>query len=64
MSRARATFRRRDLQATVEAAQAAGLQIDRVEVDKDGKITVITGKPDSNRPNPWDGALMEAGGKK
>jgi hypothetical protein len=45
MSRVPSTFRKRDLTAAIEAARAAGIQVARVEVDKDGKITIITEKP-------------------
>jgi len=40
-----ATFRQRDVTAAVKAATAAGLDIARVEIDKTGKIILITGKP-------------------
>ena len=45
MPRARCTFRRRDLQLAVETTRAAGLEIGRVEIDRDGKIVVVTSKP-------------------
>ena len=44
MSRAPSTFRKRDVTAAVEAVVAAGIEVARVEVDKDGKITIITEK--------------------
>ena len=44
MSRAPCTFRQRDLTAAVKAVVAAGCEVARVEVDKDGKIVVVTGK--------------------
>jgi hypothetical protein len=37
-------FRQRDLTAAVKGARAAGLEIVRVEIGKDGKIVVVTGK--------------------
>jgi hypothetical protein len=41
MSRGHATFRQRDLCAAIKAAKAAGCDIARVEVDRNGKIVVI-----------------------
>lgn len=46
MPRARCTFRERDLRVAVEAARAAGLEIGRVEIDREGKIVVVAGKPE------------------
>jgi hypothetical protein len=45
MPRARCTFRARDLKVAVETARAAGLEVDRVEIDRDGKIVVVAGQP-------------------
>ena len=45
MPRSRCTFRQRDLRLAVETARAAGLEIGRVEIDRDGKIVVVAGKP-------------------
>ena len=44
MSRGPATFRQRDLTAAVKAMRAAGCEVARVEIGKDGKIVVVTGK--------------------
>jgi hypothetical protein len=43
MSRGPATFRQRDLTAAVKAMRAAGCEVVRVEIGKDGKIIVVTG---------------------
>jgi hypothetical protein len=43
MSRGPATFRQRDLTAAVKAMRAAGCEVARVEIGKDGKIVVVTG---------------------
>jgi len=62
MARAPCTFRRRDLTAAVKAMVAAGVEVARVEIGKDGKIVVVTGKsgetPDENGKdeNEWDRA--------
>lgn len=45
MPRARCTFRQRDLRLAVETARAAGLEIGRVEIDREGKIALVAGKP-------------------
>jgi hypothetical protein len=59
MSRGPATFKQRDLTAAVKALLAAGCEVARVEVGKDGKIVVVTGKPEapvvSGDINEWDG---------
>ena len=49
MSRGPQTFRQRDLTRAVKAVVAAGVDVLRVEVDKAGRIIVVTGKPDENR---------------
>lgn len=43
MPRVRCTFRQRDLRLAVETARAAGLEIGRVEIGRDGKIALIAG---------------------
>ena len=45
MSRAACTFRKTDVTRACKAVAAAGYEVQRVEVDKDGKIVVVTGKP-------------------
>jgi hypothetical protein len=51
MARAPLTFRQRDLVRLLKGTKAAGLQISKVEIDKDGKIIVIIGKPDALQDN-------------
>jgi hypothetical protein len=41
MSRGPLTFRQRDLCAAIKAARAAGCEVDRIEVGRDGRIVVI-----------------------
>lgn len=61
MSRGPQTFRQRDLSAAIKAAKAAGCEVARVEIGKDGRIAVIlagekeqpAGKTDSC-DNEWD----------
>jgi hypothetical protein len=63
VSRGPTTFRKRDVTAAVEAVTAAGYEVVKVEIGKDGKISVITTKgaiepieapPDRNE---WDDAV-------
>ena len=51
--------RQRDVTKAVRAVAAAGVQIDRVEVDRTGKIVIVTGKvlgdsSDKSPANEWD----------
>jgi hypothetical protein len=39
------TFKQQDVTRALRAAAAAGLEVRRIEIDKDGKIIVVTGKP-------------------
>jgi hypothetical protein len=39
------SVRQRDVCAVVKGAVAAGVEVARVEVDKDGRIIIIAGKP-------------------
>ena len=47
MARGSCTFRQQDVTRLLKAAVAAGMEIARVEIDKDGKIIVVTGKPEA-----------------
>ena len=47
MSRGECTFRQRDVTAALKAARDAGVEVARVEIDKEGKIVLIPGKPNS-----------------
>jgi hypothetical protein len=42
MARGRCTFRQQDVTRALRAAEAAGVQVQRYEIDKDGKITIFT----------------------
>jgi hypothetical protein len=58
MPKSNCTFRKRDVTAAVRAVIKAGVEVARVEVAKDGRITVVTGKPSepvgAGGANPWD----------
>jgi hypothetical protein len=57
MARGPLTFRQQDLVRALKGARAAGIEVARVEIDKTGKIVIVTGSPrderDSDR-NEWD----------
>ena len=57
MARGRLTFRKHDVKRAVEAARAAGIEVSRVEIDKNGKIVIVGGKPGDAAEattNEWD----------
>jgi hypothetical protein len=45
MARGPCTFRQQDVTRALRATVAAGIEVERIEIDKDGKIVVVTGKP-------------------
>jgi hypothetical protein len=59
MARAPSTFRQQDVTRAVKAVAAAGVHISRIEIDKAGKIVIITvGANDQHgettEANEWD----------
>lgn len=62
MTRRPCTFRQLDVTRALKATKAAGIDVQRIEIDKDGKIIVVAGKRASNLPlaetgeeaNEWD----------
>jgi len=61
MPRRASTFKKADLTRAAKAVQAAGLDIARVEVSREGLITVVPGKPSdlpgTEEANEWDEVL-------
>lgn len=47
MARGPCTFKQQDVTRALRAAVAAGIEVQRYEIDKDGKIVVVTGKATS-----------------
>jgi len=64
MSRGQQTFKQRDLTKAIKATVKAGITVERVEIDKDGKIIIVTAKAegaeneDNQERNEWDEALQ------
>jgi hypothetical protein len=59
MSRGPQTFKQTDVTKAIRAAVAAGLPVARFEIDRDGKIIVIAGRPEQGQDagaeaNEWD----------
>jgi hypothetical protein len=60
MTRARCTFRQRDVTAALKAATAAGLSVAGVKINIDGAIEVVFGSPQPSpdivgpTQNEWD----------
>ncbi len=55
MARAPAIFRQADVTRAFRAAQAAGVKVARVEIDRDGKIVIVTADELERREgNEWD----------
>jgi hypothetical protein len=59
MARAPSAFRQQDVTRAVKAVTAAGVHIARIEIDKSGKIVIITANPidqlsEMTEANEWD----------
>jgi hypothetical protein len=60
MARGAGTFKQQDLTRALRGTVAAGIEVQRIEIDKDGKIVVVAGKPPespcdgSDQSNEWD----------
>jgi hypothetical protein len=56
MARAPSTFRQQDVARAIRAAIAAGVDIARIEVAKDGTIVIVTASQDREpkAENEWD----------
>jgi hypothetical protein len=58
LARARLTFRQTDVTRAIKAARAAGVEIARVELDRQGNIVIIPGKASAViERNEWDEIL-------
>lgn len=56
MSRGAQVFRQADVAKAIRATVSAGLSVQRVEIDRNGKIVVVIGTPvlDAANDNEWD----------
>jgi hypothetical protein len=58
MARGECRFRKRDVKEALKATRDAGIDVSRIEIDKDGRIIIIAGKPNGANPNrgahEWD----------
>jgi hypothetical protein len=59
MSRRASTFRQRDVAAAIKAAKAAGCEVARIEVGKDGRIVVILASEKERPISKPDGCMNE-----
>jgi hypothetical protein len=59
MARAPSTFRQQDVTRAVKAVAAAGVHIARVEIDRAGKIVVVTQESPTSQQNDLDRELAE-----
>jgi hypothetical protein len=56
------TFKQQDVTRAIRAAKAAGIEVQRIEIEiEPHKIVVVAGKPtepdrEEATPNEWDGA--------
>jgi hypothetical protein len=55
MARAPSIFRQQDVTRAFRAAKAAGVRVARVEIDREGKIVIVTADELERREgNEWD----------
>lgn len=63
MSRSQQTFKQSDVTKVLKATVKAGISVERVEIDKNGKIVVVTARQEDGthdkepEKNEWDEVL-------
>ena len=68
--RERCRFRQSEVTRALKAALAAGVDVERVEIEKDGRVIVVICKqkaldfPAEGARNPWDEVLNNAPNEK
>jgi hypothetical protein len=66
MSRGPQRFRESEMRRAIKAARSAGIEIARIEVGPDGRVSLVPGKVDEVNDdgfNPWDKVLTNAADK-
>ena len=64
MSRGQQPFKQGDVTKALKATIKAGIAVERVEIDKDGKIIIVPARPvdavngEKREKNEWDGVLQ------
>jgi hypothetical protein len=63
MSRSRqpSAFRQADVTRAFRAAKTAGVRVARVEIDRDGKIVIVTGEAPVKDSTPLDAWMTKYG---
>lgn len=59
MTRRACTFRQQDVTRALKAANAAGVKVARVEIDKAGKIVIVAGEAESDSADAADSPKNE-----
>jgi hypothetical protein len=59
MPRGPCMFKQGDLTKAVKAVFAAGVDVARIEVERNGKIVIVTGKPAAEAKSELDAELAE-----
>jgi predicted aspartyl protease len=56
MSRGSCKFKQRDVTRALRGTVKAGIEVRRIEIDKEGKIVVVAGRPspEGEPVNEWD----------
>lgn len=56
MARGKLIFTQGDVTRALKGAAAAGVDVKRFEIDRDGKIVIVTGQPEAPAvsENEWD----------
>lgn len=62
MARRPSLFKERDVARATRAVMAAGLNVARVEIEKDGRIVVVSGKATESSCNDLDHWMMRHAG--
>jgi hypothetical protein len=63
VSRGKCTFKQSDVTRALKATKAAGFDVSKIEIDRDGRLVVVLSdkKADTNddngNGNPWDNAI-------